>query len=98
MAVMTFSNILDAFDRGVSQGAAYMVIKHGDYPVYCQNVEEAHDAVHEGGMTMEVYDLRAPRDQQMRTSHAWSLPPDPRDPLFDLRVRERAGMEMQGDL
>ena len=88
MSVMYQEDISQAFDRGVAKAAAYMVVKYGDYPVFCQNVNEAHDAILSTGQTMEVYDLNQDKKQQMRVHRAWNIPKDTRDPFTDIRLKE----------
>lgn len=72
----TVQMLEDWFDRGVSQGATHMIVvcdtfDWSDYPVYVSDGEDARTVAQRYGnesmqRVMEVYDLRKPRDKQMK--------------------------------
>jgi hypothetical protein len=74
--------IEDWFDRGVEQGAAYMIVKTDtfdweDYPVYAADGRECLKVVSKPGdmqKVMEVYDLSASKSEQMQEHRAMRLP------------------------
>jgi hypothetical protein len=80
----TATEIGEWFDRGVGQGAAYMVVvcdtfDWDDYPVYCATRQEAQSKIDNPGSmqkVMEVYDLKASRAEQLKGgSRTWALRP-----------------------
>ena len=78
------ADIREWFDRGVKQGAVYMIVvcdtfDHEDYPVYVgpeENVREHYDKYNWKNMqkVMEVYDLRMDRETQINEQRAFHLP------------------------
>ncbi len=81
----TKADISEWFDRGKREGAAFMLVvcdtfDYSDYAVYANDGEDAwrkHDAHAEVDMqrVMEVYDLRQPKEPQLREHRAYNLPP-----------------------
>jgi hypothetical protein len=80
----TVEEISKWFDEGVSQGAAYMVVRcdtfdWSDYPSYFWSRESAQAVIdHPGEMqkVMEVYDLKSDRASQLKGgTRVWALSP-----------------------
>ncbi len=84
MSAATRQEISTWFDRGVERGATHMIIvcdtyDHDDYPVFAFGDAEAlanHEQHNGKNMqrVMEVYDLRADKDEQMQEHRAMRLP------------------------
>lgn len=78
----TKSEISQWFDRGVAQGAKFMIVlcdtfDYDDYPSYHSTQSDAESEIkHPGHMqkVMEVYDLTADRDQQLDKQRCYALP------------------------
>ena len=78
----TRQDIDEWFDRGVSKGARHMLVvcdtfDYDDYPVFTTTDDEClHLYKNPGEMqrVMEVYDLRAKKDEQMNEHRAMRLP------------------------
>ena len=72
------------FDRGVSDGATYMIVvcdtfDYDDYPAYVHSDAEAkskYEQYDDKNMqrVMEVYDLRKDKDEQMSVARVFNLP------------------------
>lgn len=72
------------FDRGVQQGAAYMIVvcdtfDYDDYPAYVKPAEDVHEQVEHyrnASMqrVMEVYDLSANMAEQLAENRCFRLP------------------------
>jgi len=77
----TYEDIEAWFKRGVAEGKAYMLVvcdtyDHSDYPSYHDTAEAAKTAkAHPGEMqrVMEVYDLAADMEKQLRQHRAMAL-------------------------
>lgn len=72
------------FDQGKTLGNAYMAVywdsfdgPHGDYPVYFPDKEKAQEGINarKGDQLMEVYDLNADKEAQMKMRRSWALRP-----------------------
>lgn len=80
----SISKISEWFDRGVAQGATYMIVAcdtfdYEDYPVFCKHDNETLDKYQELSgknmqKVMEVYDLLANKKEQMNTPRVFRLP------------------------
>ncbi len=87
----TKQEISDWFDRGRAQGAAHMLVicdtfDYEDYPVYTRTADEClqrYKAPGEMQRVMEVYDLAAPKDEQMGAGRVLRLPAPPGPGLAD---------------
>lgn len=76
--------ISEWFDRGVGQKAAYLLVvcdtfDHEDYPVFANSADECREKYkHYNGpnmqKVMEVYDLAAPRQEQISSHRTMRLP------------------------
>jgi dipeptidase len=74
------ADITEWFNRGVERGNSHMVIvcdtfDHDDYPVYCDNADEARKKVADPGSmqrVMEVYHLRDPLDEQINKERCFN--------------------------
>ena len=81
-AMTTKQEISSWFDRGVAQGARHMLVicdsfDHEDYPVFTETDEECFARYKSPGemqRVMEVYDLTAPKAEQMNERRALRLP------------------------
>lgn len=84
----TAAEIGEWFDRGVRQGAEYMIVvcdtfDHEGYPSYVQPGEDfwAKYESYDGGKgmqrIMEVYNLRKSKPEQMGQRRAFAVPPRP---------------------
>lgn len=79
----TYLEIAEWYDRGVAQGATYMIVwvdtyDYEDYPSYAKTYEEARRSVDNPGSmqrVMEVYDLRRDKTVQIATQRNWRLEP-----------------------
>lgn len=80
----TREDISGWFDRGVSEGARYMLVvcdsfHYEDYPVFAKTDDECLEAYRAPGemqRVMEVYDLRSDKAEQMAERRAMHLPPN----------------------
>lgn len=78
----TRDDISNWFDRGVAQGARHLIVvcdtfDHDDYPVFTNTDAECLKKYKYPGemqRVMEVYDLRADKDAQMKAPRAMSIP------------------------
>lgn len=81
----TVDEIREWFARGVAEGAEYMIVwcdtfDYEDYPDYYPDRAATQEALNEGHLrnmqkAMEVYDLRADREEQLGMSRCWALRP-----------------------
>ncbi len=82
MSGATKADIRGWFDRGVSQGAEFMIVvcdsfDYDDYPVFCtaENYEEKHAASCTNMQRiMEVYDLSMDRELQLAEHRVFNGP------------------------
>jgi hypothetical protein len=80
----TITQIGSWFDLGVAEGKTHLIVvcdtfDHEDYPVFAKGDEEALNKYENyNGLNMqrvmEVYDLRKPKDPQIRELRAMHLP------------------------
>lgn len=78
----TKQEISDWFDRGRAQGAKHMLVvcdtfDYDDYPVYTHSDDECLKRYTSPGhmqRVMEVYDLAAPKAEQMDAKRVFRLP------------------------
>ena len=80
----TKDDISGWFDRGVSEGAKFMLVicdtyDYDDYPMFFSNGKDCAEKFKKPGnmqSVMECYDLTADKDAQMRERRAMRLPPE----------------------
>ena len=76
-----YQEISQWFDKGVENGAAYMIVvcdtfDHDEYPVYVETADDARERKDNPGQmqrVMEVYDLNGDKSAQMEAPRAMAV-------------------------
>ena len=82
MSAATKADLSGWFDHGVRDGAKWMVVvcdtfDHEDYPCYFLTAQEVQAKLARPGemqRIMEVYDLTADKEEQMKERRCWRVP------------------------